>query len=245
MMIDLQNFRDAMSAVLPEGDDVLIHASLGALGRIDTSVEDVIEAIRAPMGPEATLVMMTDTRSFAKTGRFSVSQPSETGLLTETFRRMPGVLRSCVPMVSFAALGPRAEEYTQRYDSHLDDSATITRLLANDGRILLIGVTYNKCTLYHLSEERVGAPYNTYKTFLGTQVEDGHQVGPISQRYFVRSDLSTRKNPLIVGRLLEARGSVSARKVGDGWVRSFKARAFDACAMQAIRDDPDAFLVRD
>lgn len=242
MTTDLQTFRAAMTQLLPKGEDVLIHASLSELGWINATVEELIEAIRVPMGPDATLIMMTDTRSFAKTGRFSVSQPSETGLLTERFRRMPGVLRSCVPMVSFAALGPRAAEYTQPYHSHLDDSATMSRLLANDGRILLIGVGYPKCTLYHLAEERMGVPYNIYKDFTGVLVESDQDVGPISQRYFVRADLSTRKDPSIAGEILEAEGGAIVQRVGDGLVRSFKARAFDACCMRALERDPAAFL---
>lgn len=240
--ITLDDFRAAMSAVLPQGKDVMIHASLGSLGRIEATLEDIIAAIRAPMGSKATLVMMTDTRSFAQTGRFSMSQASETGLLTERFRLSPGVVRSCVPMVSFCAIGPRAAEYTQVYHSHLDDSATMTRLLANDGRLLLIGVGYEKCTLYHLSEERIGVPYNMYKEFDGFLVEDDRIIRPISQRYFVRADLTIRKDPSIAGRMLEQDGGVHLRKLGQGMVRAFAARDFDDCCMEALRRDADAFL---
>lgn len=242
--ITLDDFRAAMADVLTPGEDVLIHASLGGLGRVEGTVEDIIAAIRAPMGSGATLVMMTDTRSFAKTGRFSMSQASETGLLTECFRLSPGVVRSCVPMVSFCAIGPRAAEYTQVYHSHLDDSATITRLLANDGRILLIGVGYEKCTLYHLSEERIGVPYNKYKEFDGFLVEDDRLIRPISQRYFVRADLTIRKDPSIAGRMLEQEGGARIRKLGQGIVRSFAARDFDSCCMEALCRDADAFLTR-
>ena len=82
--------------------------------------------MRRAIGPDASLIMITDTCSFAHTGRFSLDQPSETGYLTETFRKKPGVRRSTVPMVSFAADGPRAEEYTRPYNSHLEDGATLT-----------------------------------------------------------------------------------------------------------------------
>lgn len=240
--VTLDEFRAAIAELLPAGQDVMIHAALSQLGHIEGSVDDIIAAIRTPMGPDATLIMMTDTRSFAQTGQFSVTQPSETGLLTERFRQSSGVIRSCVPMVSFCAGGPRAAEYTQAYHSLLDDTSPIKRLLENDGRILLIGVGYGKCTLYHLAEERMRVPYNTYKEFTGILVEEGREVGPISQNYFVRSDMKTRKDPSIAGQMLEHAGNAQIYALGRGVVRSFAARAFDACCMQALRRDPNAFL---
>ena len=240
--VTLDAFRALMTELLPEGKDLMIHAALGKLGRIDGTIEDIIAAIQAPIGPEATLIMMTDTRSFTQTGQFSVTQPSETGLLTERFRQSPGVIRSCVPMVSFCAGGPRAVDYTQAYHSYLDETSPIKRLLDNDGRILLIGVGYEKCTLYHLAEERLRVPYNMYKEFTGVLVEDGREVGPISQNYFVRADMKTRKDPSIAGRMLEQGGGARICTLGQGVVRAFDARAFDACCMDALRTDPNAFL---
>jgi len=243
MNISREETFEAMRALLDPGDDVMVHASLAPLGHFEAGVESVIDAMLAAIGPRGTLLMMTDTRSFVQTGRFSLDQPSETGLLTERFRQRDGVLRSCVPMVSFCALGPNAGDYTLRYNSHLEEDAPLTRLLRNDGRILLLGVPYKKCTLYHLTEERHQSPSNIYKTFSGVLVEDGREVGPISQRYFVRRDINTRKSPAIVGQMLEDRGLVRTAALGAGELRSFRARDFDACSMQAIAADPNVFLV--
>lgn len=232
----------AMSSVLRSGDDVLIHASLGRLGQLDAGVDALVDTICDAVGRSGTVVMMADTRSFARTARFSMDQPSETGLLTERFRLKRGVRRSCVPMVSFCALGARAEDYTQPYHSHLDRTATITRLLENDGKIMLMGVGYEKCTLYHLSEERHEVPYNFYKEFRGTLVENGEDAGPISQRYFVRRDMSVRKDPSVAGRMLEEGGGAQIIPLGSGVVRTFRARDFDACCMRALEADARAFL---
>jgi aminoglycoside N3'-acetyltransferase len=240
-VITRQQVRTAIEASLAKGDDVMIHASLGRLGNFEDGVDALIQAILAAVGETGTVIMMTDTRSFAQTGRFSMVQPSETGLLTERFRLTPGVIRSCVPMVSFCASGPRSSAYTERYHSHLDETATITRLLENNGKIMLMGVGYDKCTLYHLAEERHSTKYNFYKDFEGVLTSSGEER-PISQRYFVRRDMSLQKDPSIAGYMLESRGQAKKRPLGAGLVRTFRARDFDDCCMRALDADPDAFV---
>lgn len=234
-------FRVIAEAV-SRGDDVMIHASLGQLGTFVPGVGAIVDGLLAAVGPEGTVLMMTATRSFAKTGRFDIGQPSETGLLTETFRQWPGVARSVVPMVSFAAKGARAGEYLQTYHSHLDATAPLTRLLENDGKILLLGVGYNICTLYHLSEERHASPENFYKTFEGVLTDGDRVLAPISQRYFVRRDMAIKKNPSIAGLMLEEREQVTVLPLGDGQVRAFRARDFDCCCMEQLAENPNAFI---
>lgn len=242
MNITPQQTTEVLRSMLDPGDDVLIHASLSKLGHFEAGIDALMTAICEAVAPTGTVIMMADTRSFARTGRFSLEQPSETGLLTERFRLAPGVRRSCVPMASFCALGPRADAYTQRYDSYLDGTSTIKRLLDNDGKIMLMGVSYEKCTLYHVSEERHGVPYNCYKEFSGLLLEGGQERGPISQRYYVRRDMSVRKDPSIAGRMLEEAGKARIAKLGSGMVRVFRARDFDECCMRALDIDPHAFL---
>ena len=236
-----ETFRAIADALSP-GDDVMVHASLGQFGTFVPGVDSIIDALFAAVGPTGTVLMMTDTRSFARTGRFDIGQPSETGLLTEIFRQRPDVSRSMVPMVSFAAQGARASEYLQTYHSHLDATAPLTRLLENDGVILLLGVGYQKCTLWHLSEERYATPVNFYKTFEGVLVDGECVLAPITQRFFVRRDLQGKKDISIVGRMLEERGQVKVLPLGDGVIRAFRARDFDACCMDALATDRYAFL---
>lgn len=243
--VDLQEAKLAFRSVITPGDDLLVHASLKTLGYFPDGISAVVEAIQEALTPAGTLIMMTDTRSFARTGVFSPDQASETGRITEVFRRMPLVVRSVVPMVSFCAWGARASQYTKPYDSHLDEDAPMNRLLANSAKIMLLGIGYEKCTLYHLAEERHRVPYNTYKTFSGVLRVDGQPDRSISQTYFVRSDLSTKKDPSRAGQELEAKGLVKFARLGDGLVRVFEAREFDRVCMDLLQADPRAFLVRD
>ena len=233
---------NAFSQLLSRGDEVMIHASLKPLGHFEAGVDAIIDALCDAVGPKGTVIMMTDTRSFAKTGRFSMDQPSETGLLTECFRQRPDVLRSPTPMASFCAWGRRAAHYTANYDNHLDEAAPLTRLLEADGKIMLMGIGFDKCTLYHLAEERLEMPYNFYKDFKGVLIEDGLEKEPISQRYFVRKDMNMLKNPAIAAQMLESEGGVQTASLGDGVACIFKAQAFDDCCMRALQADPNAFI---
>ena len=242
-MIQAKDTFRAMAAAVSPGDDVMVHASLGRLGRFEPGAETIIDALIAAVGSQGTVLMMTDTRSFAKTGRFDIDQPSETGLLTEKFRQYSGVGRSMVPMVSFAAKGARAGEYIQTYHSHLDATAPLTRLLENDGQILMLVLDYKKCTMYHLAEERFKVQENFYKTFQGVLMDGDRELAPISQRYFVRRDMSVKKDPSIAGQLLEDRQQVKTIPLGKDVVRSFKARDFDKCCMDALANNPSAFVL--
>ena len=243
LTISSGDLRKALAQVLEKGDDVLIHSSLKAIGNFSEGIPDICDALVATVGAEGTVVMMTHTTSsFVQTGCFSLSDRSESGLLSEQFRRRPNALRSKVPMVSFAAEGMNAHEYTRSYQSHLDEDATLTRLIKNNGKILLFGVGYKKCTLYHLSEERKQTDTNEYKNFSGYLIEGGKK-SPISQRYFVRKDINVQKDGANVKDKFEANYSFKEVQLGSGKITVFSARDFDECCMDAINCDPDFFLV--
>jgi aminoglycoside 3-N-acetyltransferase len=244
MKITQSQIDGVLQRVLAKGDDVMIHAALKPIGFLESGVESLVSGICDAVGDTGTVVMMTDTRSFSQTGRFSIDQPSETGLLTEVFRKKKGVLRSCVPMVSFAAFGARAEAYTQPYNSYLDETSPIAELLRNDGKIMLLGIGYQKCTIYHLAEERLNVPYNFYKTFKGNLVEDGKVVGPVSQTYFVRRDRSVGKTPEPAAKLIEESKPIMKAILGGAEIKIFKAGDFDDCCMQVLQKDPEAFLLK-
>ncbi len=243
--ISQQEVVDAFSQLLSSGDEVMIHSSLKPLGHFDAGVDAIIDALCDAVGPTGAVLMMTDTRSFAKTGRFAMDQPSETGLLTERFRQRKGVLRSPAPMASFCAWGRKAEHYTEPYNSFLDEASPLNRLLEADGKIMLMGIGFDYCTLYHLAEERMKSSYNFYKDFKGYLIEDGVEKEPISQRYFVRRDMNISKSPARAAEAFESEGGIQSASLGDGLLRVFNARAFDDCCMRTLQADPNAFIKRE
>ncbi|MBO8232386.1 hypothetical protein CU311_06785 [Prochlorococcus marinus str. MU1402] len=227
--------------LIKPGDDLLVHSSLKNIGFFHPSPEIIIDNLEKILTELGTLIMMSDTRSFAETKSFSLTQKSETGLLSECFRKRSNVKRSTVPMISFCASGARSSLYTEIYNSYLDKSSPFTHLLKNNGKIMLFGIGFQKCTLYHLAEERYQVPYNFYKTFKGHLIS-GDQKVPISQRYFVRKNLKTKKNNRVATELMIKKNFLKKEILGSGEILVFNARDYDECCMEILKCNRLAFL---
>lgn len=246
-MNSLAQLRSILSEVLCPGDDLVVHSSLRTLGEVPGGADSVLDALLEAVGPSGTLSMMAATRtSFGTTKLFDLlNSPSETGVLTEVMRRRNPKNRSFVPMTSFVSAGKRASEYLLPYNSFLDETSPLQRLIQNNGKILLLGVKFDRCTLFHLAEERHQVPYNFYMLFSGIGIDAASATQPISQRYFVRKDLSLLKKPDLVSLPFVADPSLCfSAKCGGGEVYIFKAADYDNFMTQRLTEDPFC-LVRD
>src|SRR5205085_4877227 len=88
------------------GGILLVHSSLRSLGFVPGGALTVIRALRDALGPEGTLVLPTHTWEWMSAGsrHFDArTTPSCVGVITETFRGLPGVVRSLHPTHSVAA----------------------------------------------------------------------------------------------------------------------------------------------
>lgn len=165
-----------------EGDTLLVHTSLSRLGWVAGGPIAVVEALSRVLGEHGTLVMPTHTRGLcdpsgwqdppvpeswwpavrAETPAFDpLTTPSAMmGVVAESFRTQPGVVRSTHPLGSFAARGPHADEIVARHplDQTFGDGSPLGRLYDLGAKILLLGVGYSNNTSLHLAEYRWGAP---------------------------------------------------------------------------------------
>lgn len=92
---------------------VLVHSSLKSLGVVDGGAEAVASGFLDALSG-GTLVMPTlSSKNWESVFEdWHLDRPSDVGLITETFRRMPEVLRSDNPTHSVAAKGKLAKELT-------------------------------------------------------------------------------------------------------------------------------------
>lgn len=162
---------------LTTGDVALVHSSLGAIGWVAGGPGGVIEALLAVVGPSGTIVMpahsgqMSDPAHWlnppvpedwietlrAETPAFDprTTPTRQMGAIAELFRTWPGALRSDHPTSSFAALGAEGAAITggHRLDSPLGEHSPLMRLYERGGKVLLLGVGFERCTALHLAEQ--------------------------------------------------------------------------------------------
>jgi aminoglycoside 3-N-acetyltransferase len=165
-----------------EGQILLVHSSLRALGWTCGGIQAVIMSLMEAVGPTGTIVMPAHSGDYSDPGlwenppvpepwqeyiretmpawRADLSPTRGVGSIPEVFRSMTGVKRSEHPQVSFSAYGPQADFITSghRLDSDLGEGSPLARLYELDAGILLLGTGYDTCTSLHLAEHRASWP---------------------------------------------------------------------------------------
>ncbi len=147
------------------GGVLLVHTSFRAIRPIERGPGGVIEALRAAVGADGTVVMPSwgddDDTSFDPQ---STPVSPTLGVVAETFRRVSGVRRSAHNF-AFAALGPKAEAIVADplpVPPHRLESP-VGRIWELDGQVLLLGVGHDSDTTIHLAELLASVPYRVPK----------------------------------------------------------------------------------
>ena len=238
---------------LRRGDTVLVHASLSSIGWVDGGADTVVRAVREIIGPEGTLVVPTMTADNSDPSRWGITRgeivpderwpalrdsvsafdPASTpsygmGAIAETVRTWKGAVRSAHPQTSFAAVGHDAEALMAGHDRrcHLGRASPLAKLLKRRARVLLVGVPWDVCTVFHYAEYEVAFPrYQEYACVVMTA------GGREWFRYFDVVLDASRFGEL--GAAFEAGddGRIRRGRVGEAECRLFGARAAVAFAV--------------
>jgi len=164
------------------GEILLVQSSARAVGPVEDRARTIVTALQDTLGPEGTLVAYTATPENSRTSRLhkeataglssaerlrfldrmppfdrnSTPASPTMGRVSEEIRLLPGAVRSRHPQTSFTAVGPMARELTadHRYESHLGEHSPLNRLYKAGARVLMIGVPWTCCTVFHLAEYR-------------------------------------------------------------------------------------------
>jgi len=150
---------------LRAGDTVVVHSSLKACGHIDGGADTVIDAFLEVLGKEGTLVMPALAQKNFETAYedWTMDRPSDVGLITETFRLRPGVLRSDQATHSVCAYGKNAEWLTRDHGKYGQRPGVFgatpfaacspwQKMYDINAKIVLFGVTMQSNTMKHLIE---------------------------------------------------------------------------------------------
>ncbi len=153
---------------LDKGSIVCVHSSLSRLGHVVGGADAIIDALIETVRPEGCIMMPSfsmrgSMMSYLDQGEiFDVrSSPSQVGLITEIFRKWPGVLRSLHPTNSLLAWGERARELLRDHDKSLTPYGPYTpygRIAEEKNSFILMLETHIHSLLHHL-QERVNFPH--------------------------------------------------------------------------------------
>lgn len=232
---------------LRAGHILIVHSSMKRIGRVEGGPAAVVQALQQVLTPSGTLLMPVFTAPAADGLFFLLETPSHTGLLTETFRRSPGVLRSRHPTHSVAAWGGRAETLTEGHDrtTALGVNSPFHKAALAGAEVMMIGCGLTACSLIHVAEAIVRVPY------LGRVICEGyHRTLTLVDSDGRRIELPPRDVPgdskgfTVVQEELERRGLIRYVRVGSAETLKFSARACLDAAVEILRQDLAGLLCR-
>lgn len=227
---------------LDQGDLVLVHSSYKSFGGVDGGPQTVIDALLQAIGNSGTLVMPTFNFDFCSGEAFDLhATPSQMGIITELVRQMPEAHRVFHPIYSFVAVGVLAEELgaLSNKSSYGADSL-FAKLMDHDGKIMIIGLSYNdSMTFFHYVEEMEGVDYRYLKDFTG-EVRDGEGRRSTDTFQMLVRDwdrgVVTAVDPM--GEVLEQEGVVHMREIGDATVKLVRARDVYQITAREMKRNP-------
>ena len=235
---------DALRAVgLQRGDSVMVHTSLGKIGYVCGGAQAVIEALIETVGEDGTVMMPTQSwkNLDPETGvhwdadetdwdrirenwpayNKAITPTNTMGAVAEMFRSWPGAVRSDHPARSVAAWGKHAEYLTKDHDISdiFGDTSPIGKLYELDGKVLLIGVDYDKNTSIHLADVRAEYPGKHTCVEHSAVMENGKRVWKAYETLFVDGEDFTD-----IGAAFETAHSVNAADIGGAKIKMMKQR---------------------
>ena len=221
--------------VLP-GDVLLVHTSFSRVGPVEGGPRGLIDALRAALGPNGTLVMPSmsddDDHPFDRRATPCLGM----GVVADTFWRLPDVLRSDSPH-AFAAIGPDAARITADHPLDVPHglNSPVGRVWEVDGKILMLGVGHDANTTIHLAETLAGVRYRRPK--FATILEGGQ---PVRCSY---SEIDhCCDNFKLVDQWLDVEGRQRRGRVGHGEARLAGSRHVVATVTARLRANETVFL---
>jgi aminoglycoside 3-N-acetyltransferase len=180
------------------GDTVMVHASVRAVGQVAGGPDEIHLAIKDAIGDDGALLMYASCpQYYDEVGRGTLAPEVEAelreklppfdartarsardnGALVELLRTYPGS-RVNGHVVRFVAWGARAEHLLapQPWEFAYGAGSALERLLALDGKILLLGSDHDTVTFLHYTEHVGDFPGKCVIRYQVPVLEDGERV---------------------------------------------------------------------
>jgi aminoglycoside 3-N-acetyltransferase len=229
-------------------DDVVsLQVSLGRLGLpqdVAPNYADisnfVIDSFLHVLGPGGTLIVPTYTYSIGRGEIFEVeTTPSAIGEFPDIFRMRPGAIRSRDPMLSSAALGPKAREITREIShSCYGEGSTFHRLRDVNATICTLGLGLWWTTFLHHIEDMADVPFRYRKKFQGRVREHGVETAEEWTYFAAPYQNCCQSDPQKMENVAKAAGLIDVAQIGRGEIMATKARSYFELGITALTKDP-------
>ncbi|MBI1277462.1 MAG: aminoglycoside N(3)-acetyltransferase [Anaerolineaceae bacterium] len=229
---------------LPVGSQVLVHSSLSSFGHVEGGADAIIDALLEAVGVGGTVLVPTLTGNEALSPENPpvfdpLNSACWTGTIPESFRKRSNAIRSLHPTHSVAAIGADAQALIKDHwysitpcDAHSPYGKLARR---PDGYILLIGVDYESCTMFHHVEELVGVEYHMQPGFAKAKIIIDGQA--IERHYMLHRYRQTRNFNIMESVFIE-RSIQTSFTIGNATLRMIQASKMVELTAQSLTADP-------
>jgi aminoglycoside 3-N-acetyltransferase len=230
---------------IQDGDAVVVHSSLRALGPVDGRAETVVTALLDVTGERGTLLVPTYTYF---TTRFDPrSEPSLTGRLTETIRNRKDAHRSWHPTHSVAAIGADAAKVVENH--HLKPAcgfgSPMDQMVTRNGWVLLIGVGHSANSTIHVGEVHAAVPHLDVPFFADSPTEATVVTPSGSVNVPIIHPSGCSKAFGAVERPMRQRGAIRDGILGSALVQLMRGRVLVETVVEMLTANPGELLCSD
>jgi aminoglycoside 3-N-acetyltransferase len=231
------------------GDTVMLHSAYSREHGFKGSIGELIDTFIDAVGPEGHLLMVSMPYRNASLDwllsgrRFDVRKtPSMMGMVTEVFRRRPGVQRSLHPTHPILVHGAQAGRFIDAHPRCLypcGPGTPFDEVAKADGVAVFFNVPIDTFTFFHYLEHMVKAalPFALYTdTPIEAAVIDAAGEEHRVRTYAFARDAIRRRRPDRLYDALRTSGKVASQRVGATRLLAVRVRDAIACTQQLQRD---------
>jgi aminoglycoside 3-N-acetyltransferase len=227
---------------LRPGDTVMLHSAFGDQHGFKGSIDAFTDVFVDLLGPSGTLLMpslpyRSSSLQYLQTiKQFDVRKtPSMMGLVSEYFRRRPGVLRSLHPTHPVLALGANAETIVAGHENcryPCGPGTPFDSLLRFDGKVVFFNVSFATFTFFHYLEHRLspGLPFPLYtdEPFEVPVIDQAGRRLSVTTYVFSPEAIRRRQFQVLEDELFR-RGLITRRSVGNSRLMVIRVRDAVEC----------------